>query len=247
MKNLTVLIALLIAFGWSSVSFGFTEHGKQSVEASLTFTAGDDWVLGVYADATTSTPASEINKEGWSGQLDAAGTRKIRVGTNYLEIAVSGTWEVVTYMDNIKDYTKPANWGSLSDADKLKWIDPRTGLKVAKDVDNDGTPDSILPMKVRSEGIHGGEDLDPSNVPYAIGSVITDNDYSHDELAVFSYIPDKALEDELTVDQPLTKVAKLGTTDLSKTGRVQVRYGIYEALAGDETYTGTIYYELRGN
>ncbi len=202
------------------------------------------WGLKVYPDAVSAIETNEMNNEGWMGPLYAAGTRKIRIGTNYLEIIPGGTWEVVAYTDSIGQMGFPSYFSELNDRQKQAWIESHGGLFCDVDFDNDCRPDLCMPIKIRSEGVHGLEDVDNDMNPYPIGSEI-DNDKWTGEYEGFYYVPEKAVESVLGL--PLRRVARIMDTDLSATGRIQIRYGIFEGWAGDGLYTGTIYYELRGN
>jgi len=206
------------------------------------------WDLGIYPDATSFMETNEVNNEGWIGPLMATGTRKIRIGTNYLEIRVAGTWEVVAYTDNFGLYGYPTDpnfigWEYWPRERNMAYIESFSGLH-SQDNDIDGMPDLHLPIKVRSEGICGIEDINNEGIPYPIGSEISDRDWQGDT-AQFSYVGEKAMETLL--GYPLTRIARIGLTDLNNMERIQIRYAIHEGWAGKEIYTGIIYYELRGN
>ncbi len=243
-----VLILMVLAVVLDS----FSAHARQlttkivkDVNLRIAFqSCSGCWGLDVYPDNESLTETNEMNNEGWMGPLYAAGGRKIRIGTNYLKITPGGTWEVVAYTDNISQIELPYNWYEMSPNQKIGWIESHSGLFSDVDLDNDGRPDLNMPIKIRSEGIHGFEDGIGWGFPATVGSEISDEDWQGDS-AQFSYVGEKIMETEF--GYPLTRVAKIGVTDLRYLGRVQIRYGIYEGLAGDELYTGKIYYELRGN
>jgi len=245
MKNLKCLaIALIQLLIFSSMSFADIKATK-TVGITINVQPGE-YGLWVYGDSTSDTQVSEMNNEGYLGPIFAGGERKLRVGTNYLKIKVGGTWELVTYTDYIgtiglpvaNEATGQKAWADMTPTQKVAWVEAHSGLGAVSN------PDVRMPVKVRSEGIQGGEDLDNEGNIIQIGDEITTEEWQ-DDAAEFSYIPEKVNETELGA-LPV-KVAKIVLTDLTTMGRIQLRYGINEAFAGNETYTGTIYYELRGN
>lgn len=257
MKKLAGLMALMLLIGVTFSSYAqMTTKSSDSVNIIMRFMEdpGKQWLVKVYQDATSDNEAIEINNEGWMGPVFAAGDRKIRIGTNYLDVKVKGTWELLAYTDHISRLGLPDEWDEMDNDAKALWVSKLTGLYAENDLDNDGEyGDLFLPIKVRSEGVQGYEDvIDPKAnpvVPYNVGDVIgldkDGNPMWDTNTAQFSYLADKSAE--TLYGQPLTRIGIIGATDLVALDRIQVRYGINEAQAGKETYKGTIYYELRGN
>ncbi len=243
MKKLTILLLAIFAVSITTGAFAqitpnFDNDGSRATDTvglSLTFTGGNTWNIAI-KDADCDGNGSDITSLDTSGvTLNAAGTNKVVVAKCYLDIDVSGTWEVVTYTDNIGGLDGlPADWGTMTAQQRTAWVEARSGLQ-------HDTLDLVMPVKIRTEAIEGDD--------YAVakGGTIPDADYTGDA-AVFGYIPELVNEIAPELNNAPKIVAQIGLTPGSILAEwPEMSFGIDEATAGSGTYSTTIYFDLRGN
>lgn len=219
---LTVLFSLVVvsgAFAQITPNFGSgNSQAQDSVGLSLSFTSTGNYTIDVVDAGGTSI--TDVDTTGAS--LDAAGTDKILVGKAYLDVSVGGTWEIVTYTDNLAG-TNP--------------VDVTPALIEANGGLLHDTLDLNIPLKIRTEGIEGAATTD------AVGAALTDNQYT--VTGEYGYVPE--LVDETVLGNGPKVIAQIGLTPSSVLDLMEVAFAVDESTAGSGNYATTIYFDVRGN
>ncbi|RJP58962.1 MAG: hypothetical protein C4541_07050 [Candidatus Auribacter fodinae] len=234
--SVIALLASLVTAASAQINPIFTKDKsvkQASVEVNLTFEGDNDtnnWTIALEYD--NDTPVSKFNS-GTLG-LNACGTRKVTVANANIIVQPKGAWEVVTYTNNFSGKTVPQNiLDSDNDTKIINHIGQFSGVKLAI-----GSFTHYMPVKIRSEAIFGAD------TTYEFGDEIDVTKWDskvYPDDAEFGFIPELEGEDYGAAPKIL---AQLGHPITDPIG---ISLGIDESTAGSGTYSGVVYFDLRGN
>ncbi len=232
MKKLSMLLTVVFTLVIVSGAFAqFTQSEDVNLNMSVTFSSGTfsfDIVDSTTTAYTTGDSIIAADIVG-AGVLEAGGTDNVLIAKVWLDAETGGTYEIVTYTDNItnQSISYPTNWATMLPAQQEAWVGERGGLQQ--------NAEYFLPLKVRSE-------VDAGANTQVVGDSIAAIDFTGDA-AVYGYVTELANETVLGGTLKVLAATPAVVEDSVK----EVAFGINEAAAADGAYSTTIYFELRHN